>query len=66
MTSEIGGIYESAKKGHQRGLLLLVIDYFAYLVRRRTSRLLQQNEFGYHMAFRRPGDTFTGVPFRPR
>ena len=24
-----------------------------------------ENEFGYHPAFKRPGDTFTGRPFKP-
>ena len=27
--------------------------------------VLLENEFGYHPAFKRPGDTFTGVAFRP-
>lgn len=28
--------------------------------------LLLQNEFNYHPAFKRPGDTFTAIPFKPK
>jgi hypothetical protein len=27
--------------------------------------VLLQDEFGYHVPFKRPGDTFTAVAFRP-
>ena len=47
MTADIGTIYEKAKLGHSKGIILL------------------QKEFGYHPIFKRPGDTFTGIPFRP-
>ena len=47
MTAEIGVIYEKAKVGHAKGIVLL------------------EKEFGYHPTFKRPGDTFTGIPFRP-
>ena len=47
MTANIGDIYNTAKKGHKRGVELL------------------KKEFGYHPEFKRPGDTFTAVPFRP-
>lgn len=26
---------------------------------------LLENEFGYHPAFKKPGDTFFGIPYRP-
>jgi hypothetical protein len=26
---------------------------------------LLEKEFGYHPAFKRPGDTFTGIPYKP-
>lgn len=48
MTGEIGKIYDNAKKGHERGIVLL------------------ENEFGYHPAFKRPQDTFSAIPFRPK
>ncbi len=47
MTAEIGQLYNNAKKGHAKGIVLL------------------EQEFGYHPAFKRPGDTFTATPFRP-
>ena len=47
MTADIGDIYERAKVGHAKGIVLL------------------EKEFGYHPTFKRPGDTFTGIPFRP-
>jgi len=47
MTADIGVIYEKAKIGHAKGIVML------------------QKEFGYHPAFKRPGDTFTGIPFKP-
>lgn len=47
MTGKIGDIYEKAKTGHAKGIVLL------------------EKEFGYHPAFKHPGDTFTAIPFRP-
>jgi flagellar motility protein MotE (MotC chaperone) len=47
MTADIGTIYERAKVGHAKGIVLL------------------EKEFGYHPAFKRPGDSFFGIPFRP-
>jgi len=47
MTADIGVIYDKAKIGHAKGIVLL------------------EKEFGYHPIFKRPGDTFTGIPFRP-
>ena len=47
MTADIGVIYDQAKIGHAKGIVLL------------------EKEFGYHPIFKRPGDTFTGIPFRP-
>lgn len=48
MTQDIGNIYDKAKVGHAKGIVLL------------------EKEFGYHPAFKRPGDSFTGIPFRPK
>ena len=47
MTGQIGVIYDKAKVGHAKGIVLL------------------EKEFGYHPAFKHPGDTFTAIPFRP-
>jgi hypothetical protein len=48
MTGDIAKIYDKAKVGHAKGIVVL------------------KKEFGYHPEFKRPGDTFTGIAFKPK
>ena len=67
LIKQISGTYEGAKGGHERGIQVLVstpcrLCGFMTI----DNSVLQMEEFGYHPAFKRPSDTFYGVPFKPK
>ena len=66
MTGEIGVLYERAKDGHTKGIALLVRSAKSSFMIQCNRIYLQEREFGYHPAFKRPEDTFTASAFRPK